>query len=83
MRTIENETYLTNATKTIDNTNDKTNSSSKSNTIANTIDDYITVVEGKTGGKDYSDMVINFRKTFLNVDMDIINELSSLFFGLW
>lgn len=83
LRNVENETYLTNAAKTTDNTNDSTTSSSKSNTKANTIDDYITVVEGKTGGKDYSELVMNFRKTFLNVDMDIIDELSSLFFGLW
>ena len=83
LRNVDNETYLTNATKTMDSTNDSTTSSSKSNTKANTIDDYITVVEGKTGGKDYSELVMNFRKTFLNIDMDIIDELSSLFFGLW
>ena len=83
LKNVDNETYLTNATKTMDSTNDSTTSSSKSNTKANTIDDYITVVEGKTGGKDYSELVMNFRKTFLNVDMDIIDELSSLFFGLW
>ena len=83
LRNVDNETYLTNATKTMDSTNDSTTSSSKSNTKANTIDDYITIVEGKTGGKDYSELVMNFRKTFLNVDMDIIDELSSLFFGLW
>lgn len=83
LQNVENETYLTNATKTTNDTTDTSESESTTNTSVNTIDDYITVVKGKTGGKDYSELLKNFRSSFINVDVDIINELSSLFFTLW
>lgn len=36
-------------------------------------------LSGKQGSKSYSEMLIEFRKTFLNIDMMIIKELSNLF----
>lgn len=49
----------------------------------NSLDDYIEHVKGKNGGASYSSLLKEFRETFLNIDMMIIDELSELFFNLW
>ena len=83
LKNVENETYLTNATKNI--SENKTNSVSNSNTEnnINNLDDYIENVVGKRGGESYSKMLLDFRKTFINVDMMIIEDLSDLFMNLY
>lgn len=52
-------------------------------TKINNIDDYIESVFGKQGSETYSEMLIKFRDTFLNIDMLVIDNLESLFMGLW
>jgi hypothetical protein len=49
----------------------------------NTIDDYIKSLTGYNGNKSQSELLIEFRNTFINIDMMVINELNSLFLGLW
>lgn len=49
----------------------------------NSLDDYIEHVKGKNGGASYSSLLKEFRETFLNIDMMIIDELGELFFNLW
>lgn len=44
---------------------------------------YLEHVKGKQGSKTYSEMIMEYRKTFLNIDMMVINELEELFIGLW
>ena len=44
---------------------------------------YLEHVTGKQGTASYSKMLQEFRETFLNIDMLVINELEELFFGLW
>ena len=91
LQNVENETYLTNARKIIDNTttqltgtsNQSENNNYTDGTTFNSTDDYINDVVGKTGGKSYSQMLQEFRSTFLNIDTQIIDELNDLFFGLW
>lgn len=56
---------------------------STNNRDLNTIDDYLEHVKGKNSGASYSSLLKEFRETFLNIDMMIINELSDLFFNLW
>ena len=51
-------------------------------TIHNT-EEYLQHIKGKRGGVTYSKMLSEYRKTFLNIDKMIIDELSDLFFGLW
>ena len=51
-------------------------------TYSNT-DEYIDHVYGKFPGKSYMSMLKEFRETFLNIDMEIINNLSDLFLKLW
>lgn len=48
-----------------------------------TTEEYIENIFGKRGGITYSKMLAEFRETFLNIDLMIINELRPLFFGLW
>lgn len=59
------------------------NNTVNGNSKINSTEDYILTVQGKNGGKSYSAMLKEFRETFLNIDMMIINDLSPLFFGLW
>lgn len=44
---------------------------------------YIQHVYGKRGTTSYSKLLEEFRKTILNIDMEIINELNELFIQLW
>lgn len=85
--------YLTNATHDVTNETRRQNNRTdyaktltqthKSEKTIDTLDDYLEHVKGKTSGISYSKMLDEFRKTFLNIDEMIINELSPLFFGLW
>ena len=56
--------------------------SATSGTVKN-IDDYADHVIGKRGGHSYARLLTEFRETFLNIDMMVINDLRDLFFGLW
>ena len=86
---LENETYLTNARKVETNgsasgeANNEFSGSSKSETSITSTEEYVNKVVGKTGGASYSSRLQEFRKTFLNIDLMIINELKDLFFNLW
>lgn len=53
------------------------------NKVISNIDDYIENIKGKRGGTSYSKMLEEFRATFLNIDLMIIEELKDLFFKLW
>lgn len=44
---------------------------------------YLEHVTGKQGSKSYSEMILEYRKTFLNIDMMVIEELEPLFMQLW
>ena len=63
-----------------DNTRDSTNTRTRN---LRDIEDYIEHVKGKTGGVSFSKLLQEFRETFLNIDVMIINDLNDLFFGLW
>lgn len=56
---------------------------SSSNTNLTDTETYLERVQGKQGSGDYSEMLMKFRNTFLNIDMMVINELEELFFQLW
>lgn len=45
--------------------------------------DYIEHITGKRGSVSYSQLVMEYRQTLVNIDMMIINELEDLFFLLW
>lgn len=96
---LENENYLTNARKVTDSGSTSGNSSGEfSNTgnnkttvngettntgTTNSLEDYAENVSGKQGSESYSSMLLKFRETFLNIDMQVIEEFSDLFMELW
>lgn len=71
--------YLTEAER-----NDlKSNTTSESEGAYTNTEDYLKHVVGKSGGASYSKLLVEYRDTFLNIDMLVIKELEDLFFGLW
>ena len=67
------------------NTNDRENrnTTQSANRDLTRLDDYLEHVKGKNGGASYSTLLKEYRQTFLNIDMQIINELDELFMLLW
>lgn len=49
----------------------------------NSTESYVLHVVGKQAGNSYSKLLKEFRDTFLNIDLDVINSLSDLFLNLW
>lgn len=92
---VEDEKYLTNARKTTgsgtssetrqdtDQTTSTGTGTSTNNSTTNTTEQYTLRVLGKTGGASYAKMLKEFRETFLNIDLELIIDLSPLFFNLW
>ena len=78
---LENETYLTNARKVTDN--GATTGEFENNREANSTEEYVETLTGKHGAGNFSKMLQDFRDTFLNIDMMVIDEFKDLFFGLW
>jgi hypothetical protein len=73
-------------TTNVSGTNNKTTATDTTNNtlteISNT-ETYLETVKGKQGMQNYSDLLIRYRDTFINIDMQIIDELNELFFNLW
>lgn len=76
-RNIDND-YTENETK-----NDTKIGTNKVTGTSNTTEDYLETLVGKQGSGTYSKMLMEFRDTFLNIDMMVIDEFKDLFFGLW
>ena len=68
VRNIDNKTNIENG-----NSVDKYNST----------ESYVVHVIGKQSGNSFSKLLKEFRDTFLNIDMDVINSLNDLFSNLW
>lgn len=93
VQNIANDSYLTDATHDTGNSSGSTTNSGTSETTEkktdneteriNTTDEYIDIVRGKNSGESYSKVLSDFRETFLNIDMLVIDECNDLFFGLW
>lgn len=82
VQNLKDGTYLTNA-------RDTTTESSYSNTVTmekgttiRNINDYTDTITGFES-RDASELLLKFRKTFLNIDMMIIGDLDELFMQLW
>ena len=71
VRTL-NTTVTGNQTDTLNTTKEST-----------TTEEYLERVKGRTGRRTSMEMLMELRKTFLNIDMLIIRDLGDLFFGLW
>ena len=82
-------TYLTNATvdtgtgETTNTGSSSSNTQSNLSSVIKNTDDYLEHVSGKTSGASYSKLLEEYRATFINIDVRVINELNDLFMGLW
>ena len=81
--TITDKDTTKNETASENTTTSETETSNSSNKKIDNTETYIETVRGKQGGTDYSEMIIKFRDTLINIDMMIINALSPLFFTLY
>lgn len=90
---VVNDNYLTTARKvesdgsgsedeTYTRDRDVSTSNTKNGTFSNT-DAYLRHVEGNNGAKSFSELLVQYRETFMNIDMMIINDLNDLFMGVW
>lgn len=75
-------------TGTVKNTGNVQSNGTRNETVGttediSTTDEYLNHVIGKTGGTSYSKLLAEYRETFLNIDMLIIEDLSDLFMQLW
>lgn len=84
---VNNLNYLTNATKNTDsNSNSREGENDSRTTTTEKVtdeDSYIEHIIGSNGGQSFSAKIIEFRKSLLNIDLMIIDELKDLFFLLW
>ena len=84
---IESNKYLTNAT--IDDSNSSYNNTGtevNKDTGSMKQDDTVRFTEkyiGKQGTRSYSDLLMEFRKSMLNIDMQVIREFENLFMMIW
>lgn len=81
--TIDNdETQTRTLNETHTTTRQDTHDINKGGTFSNS-DEYVNHVFGKFQGASYSRLLLEFRETFLNIDMMVINDLNDLFMGVW
>lgn len=84
---LNEEKVTGNNERTSDSSNVKSldnsfNNDENSVNIFNNTEDYLEYVQGRRG-KDVSDLILKYRKTFLNIDMQVIDDLEELFLHLW
>lgn len=72
----------TSTDSTTDTTTNTTTTTNNSTTIRNT-EDYLETVKGKQGTQSYASLIMEFRETFLNIDMMVIEDLGELFMNIW
>ena len=76
---LDNGSYMSSASKTTDSSKGNNTSENK----LKDVDSFLETVKGKMGGSDYSEKLMKYRQTFLNIDMMVIEALSDLFINLW
>ena len=80
-------TDQTTADETKATANSESNATTKTDTAnkttSNDFENYVNHVVGKSEGETYSEMLIKFRETFLNIDMMIIDELKTCFMMIY
>lgn len=81
--TRNNETNTDGSTDSSNDGEYSSNMDGYSNTTLSNTEDYLEHVIGSNGGESFSKRLLDYRATFINIDMMVINELEELFFGLW
>lgn len=81
--TRSNETNTDGSSDSSNNGEYSSNMDGYSNTTLSNTEDYLEHVIGSNGGESFSKRLNDYRATFINIDMMVINDLEELFFGLW
>lgn len=86
--TADSKTELTAGESSRDGSSRESSSSSGLEAVStanrfNSTESYVLHVVGKNAGSSYSKLLQEFRQTFLNIDLEVIEQLNDLFFGLW
>lgn len=63
--------------------NNRVNSENSSDEVVHNTDSFVEHVFGKMSTRPYSELLMKFRETFLNIDLMVIEEFSDLFLRLW
>lgn len=82
---IDNKRDTTSTTEGTTNTYNVTDSTGtvNANSKIQNIEQYLETVRGRNGGRSAAQTLLEYRQTFLNIDMQVIRELNDLFFTLW
>ena len=80
--TVQTNTGTQEHTGTRSNTGTQMTNANGTN-IVNSTDSYLEHVYGKMPGTSYAKLIEEYRKTLLNIDVMIIEDLQDLFFNLW
>lgn len=74
---IENDEYLTNVRITDDDASGSSNTNVKQN------EKRTETIKGKDDDKSKSQLLIEYRQTFINIDIMVIKELAECFMNVW
>ena len=80
---IANNLYITDATVNNGWSNALNSGTQKNNDKIHNINEYLEHVTGKRGNITYSEMILKYRETFINIDMMVINDLKNCFMGVY
>lgn len=80
---VNESSYSNSINNSITNGDSTLNSDNNVFSITNNFENYASHVIGKSPGMSYSDLLLRFRETFLNIDMMIIKELNDCFMLLY
>lgn len=84
---VQDENYLTNATKNTRDfrSTDDYNGKNKTDTTTNysSTDEYVDHIVGKFPGRSYASLIKEYREALINVDMMVIDALRDLFLKIW
>lgn len=80
---VNESSHSNSINNSITNGDSTLNSDNNVFSITNNFENYASHVIGKSPGMSYSDLLLRFRETFLNIDMMIIKELNDCFMLLY
>lgn len=83
----QGESYDTKSQEGVNNVHESSNGKNSRDNVVDTsfnnTESYIESLVGKQSATSYSKLLNEFRSTFINIDMMIINDLEELFMMLW
>lgn len=80
---MENQTYATELNLNKNNINTSTNDKTSVDSQVNNTEDYIKKIYGINGNKSIPEIFNEYFNSLINIDLQIINNLSDLFMGIW